>query len=183
LVLMYDKSGSMGDPAEGGDPALKWFPVNTGMKAFFTDPKSAGYNASLQFFPAPGDVAATCSAAYATPLVPMTSLAQSTPLVSALDHASPQGGTPTLPALTGALTYAAQVAKANPDEKTVVVLVTDGEPGMVVNGQIAPGCTNNDISHVAAAAQTAVKATPSIPTYVIGVGQQLTSLNQIAAAG
>src|SRR5215813_10337564 len=34
LVLMYDKSGSMGDPAEGGDPALKWFPVNTGMKAF-----------------------------------------------------------------------------------------------------------------------------------------------------
>src|SRR5579859_6555657 len=49
LVIMYDKSGSMGNPAEGGDPALKWNPVNTGMKAFFTDPKSAGYNASLQF--------------------------------------------------------------------------------------------------------------------------------------
>ena len=183
LVLMYDKSGSMGDPAEGGDPTLKWFPVNTGMKAFFTDPASAGYNASLQFFPAPGDVTATCSAPYATPLVPLTSLAQSAPLVTALDKAAPQGGTPTLPALTGALAYAAQTAKARPDEKTVVVLVTDGLPGMVVNGQLAPGCTNNDITHVAATAQAAFQASPSIPTYVIGVGSELTSLNQIAAAG
>jgi hypothetical protein len=183
LVIMYDKSGSMGDPAEGGNPNLKWIPVNTGMKAFFTDPASAGYNASLQFFPAPGDVTATCGAAYATPLVPLTSLAQSAPLVSALDAAKPQGGTPTLPALTGAISYAEATAKSRPDEKTVVVLITDGEPGMMVNGTFQAGCSNNDISHVAAAAQTATQAAPPIPTYVIGVGQQLTSLNQIAASG
>ncbi len=152
LVLMYDKSGSMGDPAEGGDPKVKWIPVNTGMKAFFADPASSGYNASLQFFPAPGDITATCDAAYASPLVPLTSLGQSQSLVAALDKASPQGGTPTLPALEGAIAYAKQTAAARPDEKTVVVLVTDGEPGLMVNGVFAPGCTNNDITHVAAAA-------------------------------
>ena len=63
LIQMYDKSGSMGDPAEGGDPNQRWIPVNTGMKAFFTDPASAGYNASLQFFPAPGDAASVAAQA------------------------------------------------------------------------------------------------------------------------
>jgi hypothetical protein len=185
LVLMYDKSGSMGDPAEGGDPNQKWIPVNTGMKAFFSDPASAGYNASLQFFPAPGDVTATCGAAYATPLVPLTSLGTPAALISALDAAKPQGGTPTLPALQGAITYATATAKSNPDEKTVVVLITDGEPGMMVNGTFQAGCSNNDISHIAATAQTANAAAPPIPTYVIGVGSSfdVTNLNQIAAAG
>jgi hypothetical protein len=185
LVLMYDKSGSMGDPAEGGNPALKWIPVNTGMKAFFTDPASAGYNASLQFFPAQGNVAATCGANYATPLVPLTPLTQSGPLVAALDAASPQGGTPTKPALDGAITYATQTAKANPDERTVVVLITDGEPGMMVSGTFAPGCANNDIAHIAAAAQAAVAASPSILVYVIGVGTDfdVANLNTVAAAG
>src|SRR6478736_4381753 len=42
LVIMYDKSGSMGNPSEGGDPNVKWIPVNAGMKSFFSDPRSAG---------------------------------------------------------------------------------------------------------------------------------------------
>lgn len=183
LVIMYDKSGSMGDPAEGGDPNVKWIPVNAGMKAFFSDPKSSGYSASLQFFPAPGNVAATCGADYQDPLVPLTPLAKSAALAGALDAASPQGGTPTLPALEGAIAYAKATIAARPDEKTVVVLVTDGEPGMVVNGQVAPGCANNDVAHVSAAANAAFAATPSIPTYVIGVGPDLQALDGIAAQG
>ena len=183
LVIMYDKSGSMGDPAEGGDPKAKWIPVNTGMKAFFADPASSGYNASLQFFPAPGDMQTTCGAGYDHPLVPLTSLASSAPLAGALDSASPQGGTPTLPALQGAIKYAQQTIAARPEEKTVVVLVTDGEPGLYVNGQMVPGCANNDIGHVAAAAQDAFTAATSVPTYVIGVGSSLTKLDAIAAAG
>jgi hypothetical protein len=183
LVIMYDKSGSMGDPAEGGDPKAKWIPVNTGMKAFFSDPASSGYNASLQFFPAPGDMNATCGASYDQPLVPLTSLATSAPLANALDAASPQGGTPTLPALEGAIKYAQQTIAARPDEKTVVVLVTDGEPGLYVNGQMVPGCSGNDIAHVASAAQAAYQASTSVPTYVIGVGSALTSLDAIASAG
>ena len=183
LVLMYDKSGSMGDPAEGGNPVLKWIPVNAGMKAFFADSASAGYNASLQFFPAPGDITATCGAAYDQPLVPLTSLAAGAALAAALDAAEPQGGTPTLPALLGAISYAQKTSAARPDEKTVVVLVTDGEPGLMVNGQFGPGCVNNDISHVASAARDAFQASTSIPTYVIGVGTSLTKLESIATAG
>ncbi len=183
LVIMYDKSGSMGDPAEGGNPALKWVPVNTGMKAFFADPASSGYSASLQFFPAPGDITATCSAPYATPLVALTSLGQNQSLVTALDHAMPQGGTPTLPALQGAIAYAQQTSQTRPEEKTVVVLVTDGEPGLMVNGTFAPGCANNDVAHVAAAAADAYKGTPAIPTYVVGVGTSLQKLDAVAAAG
>ncbi len=183
LVLMYDKSGSMGNPQEGGDAATKWVPVNTGMKAFFADPKSSGYAASLQFFPAPGDLATTCSADYATPLVPLTSLASSKPLASALDATSPQGGTPTLPALQGAIAFAKRTAQARADEKTVVVLVTDGEPGVWQNGQLQPGCANNDVSHVADAARDAFSASPSIPTYVIGVGPSLGKLDAVAKAG
>jgi hypothetical protein len=183
LVIMYDKSGSMGNPAEGGDPNLKWIPVNAGMKAFFSDAKSFGYNASLQFFPAPGGISQTCGADYTDPLVPLTPLASNKPLESALDGASPAGGTPTLPALEGAIAYAKKTIAARPDEKTVVVLVTDGEPGMMVNGSMAPGCSNNDIAHVAQAANDAFTASPSIPTYVIGVGQQLTALETIAQQG
>ena len=183
LVLMYDKSGSMGDPLEGGDPKVKWIPVNTGMKAFFSDPASSGYNASLQFFPAPGDIAATCGAAYASPLVPLTSLGQSQSLITALDKAAPQGGTPTLPALQGAIAYAKQTTAARPEEKTVVVLVTDGEPGLMVNGVFSPGCDNNDIAHVSAAAAAAYNGTPQIPTYVVGVGSSLQKLDAIAKAG
>lgn len=183
LIMMYDKSGSMGDPLEGGDPNVKWIPVNTGMKAFFADPLSAGYNASLQFFPAPGDLDATCNFSYANAKVPLTSLSKSAPLISALDAAEPQGGTPTLPALTGAIAYAQKIAGQNPDEKTVVVLVTDGEPGLQINGQFQAGCTNNDIQHVAEMAKAGVTGAPSIPTYVIGVGPSLDNLNQVASAG
>ncbi len=183
LVIMYDKSGSMGDPAEGGDPSTKWVPVNAGMKAFFSDPASAGYSASLQFFPAPGNLAATCNFAYSQPKVPLTSLTVSAPLTRALDAATPQGGTPTLPALRGALSYAQQVAAQQPDAKTVVVLVTDGEPGLQIDGKFVEGCANNDIRNVADAARTSAAGSPAIPTYVIGVGPSLDKLNEVAAAG
>ena len=51
LIVLFDKSGSMGDRAEGFDPSVKWTPVTTAMKAFFSDPKSLGISASLEFFP------------------------------------------------------------------------------------------------------------------------------------
>src|SRR5262249_35072663 len=154
-----------------------------GMKAFFTDPASGGYNASLQFFPLPGDVEATCKADYTTPQVPLTPLTTATPLVTALDTAKPWGGTPTLPALKGAIAYAQNLNKTKPDEKAVVVLVTDGEPGMLIDGQFVPGCADNDVQHVVDAAKAAHAAAPSLNTYVIGVGPSLDKLNAVAAAG
>ena len=181
LVFMYDKSGSMGDPAEGGDPTVKWNPLGVGMTAFWADPQSKGINASLQFFPADGALDATCAAPYAMPKVALTPDASQ--ILTAITSTKPQGGTPTLPALDGAIAYAQQIATTRPTEKAAVVLVTDGDPGFYVNGQFVAGCANNDIAHVATAAKAAFAATPSIPTYVIGVGPSLQNLDAIAAAG
>jgi hypothetical protein len=184
IVFMYDKSGSMGDTQNGGfDPNLKWVPVSTGMKSFFGDPASSTMNASLQFFPLGGDLTEVCGYDYAAPKVALAPLTNTAPFVSAIDQTAPNGGTPTLPALDGAIKYAKQVAAQRPSEKTMVVLITDGEPGFAQNGQFVAGCPNNDIPHIAEVARGAAQGTPSIPTYVIGVGPRLDNLNAIAAAG
>lgn len=124
-----------------------------------------------------------CTYSYATPLVPLTPFANATVLNSAIDATQPAGGTPTLPAIQGAIAYAQQVAQAHPLDKAVVVLATDGDPGFGINGQFTPGCTDNDIPHVAAVAQAALGGTPPISTYVIGVGPDLQNLDAIAMAG
>jgi hypothetical protein len=182
LVFMYDSSGSMGNADDGFDPALKWQPVSTGMKAFFADPISHSLNASLQFFPLGGDLTSVCGYDYATPSVPLTPLTNPAPFFSAIDAKAPKGGTPTLPALTGAIHYASRVAQER-KEKAAVVLVTDGEPGFFDNGAVQPGCANNTVAAVALAARTAAAATPPVPTYVIGVGPALEKLEAVAAAG
>jgi hypothetical protein len=181
LVFIYDRSGSMGDPAEGGDPNVKWIPLTAGMTAFFGDPGSKGINASLEFFPLGGSLDSVCAYDYSSPKVPLTS--DTTQVISAIQATQPQGGTPTLPALQGAVKYAQGVAAQHPDEKTAVVLVTDGEPGFYQNGQSIPGCTNNDVAHVASTAQVSYVGQPSIPVYVIGVGPDLGNLNVIAQSG
>jgi hypothetical protein len=185
LVMVYDKSGSMGDSATGFDAAQRWIPVNTGMKQFFADPYSKTVRASLQFFPLSDDnIQTACAHPYAIPAVPLTSAADPA-FGAALDRTMPSGGTPTLPALEGGIAYAKEVAASRPDDKTVVVLVTDGEPGFwdPQKNAYVPGCPNNDVVHVATAAKAAREGAPSIPTYVVGVGPKLESLNAVAAAG
>ena len=192
LVFMFDKSGSMGDSATGFDPQKRWVPVSTGLKQFFADPYSNTLRASMQFFPQgdlpnPSDTEAQdvqqeCSYDYATPKVALTQ-ASDAALVSAIDSMKPGGGTPTLPALQGALAYAKQVAADRPGDKTAVVLVTDGEPGYYMSGQFQPGCADNTVAGAAAAAKQGFEGTPAIPTYVIGVGPKLDNLDTIAQAG
>jgi hypothetical protein len=82
---------------------------------------------------------------------------------------SPGGGTPTLPALTGAIQYAQSVQKASPGNKVAAVLVTDGEP-------------NDCNSSVNAVASEASSAASTIPTFVIGIGNA-GNLDAIAQAG
>jgi hypothetical protein len=187
LVVLYDKSGSMGNPQENAsfDPQKRWIPVGTALKAFVTDPTSTGISASLTFFPLDGDINVACGGDYKTTRVKLTPLAAGggAAIAAAIDATTPSGGTPTLPALQGAIAYAKEVAAQRPGEKTSVVLQTDGYPGLLVNGQFGPGCADNDIAHIAAAADAAFKGTPSVSTYVIGVDAALTDLNTIAAAG
>ncbi|WP_394822161.1 hypothetical protein [Pendulispora albinea] len=185
LVIMYDRSGSMGDPNNKPpfDPNLKWNPVGQGMTTFLSDPGSVTLNASLQFFPVGETIEEVCSYDYGKPGVTLTPLTQSNSFVDAIQKTKPQGGTPTLPALQGAIKYAKGIATQKPSDTTVVVLVTDGEPGISVDDRFSEGCTNNDIPHVAAAARDALRNTPSVRTYVIGVGPSLEKLDAIAVAG
>jgi hypothetical protein len=186
LVFMYDKSGSMGDNVNSSfDPNLKWNPVNAGMKGFFADPYSSTLRASLQFFPENDiTIQTACDFAYGTPQVALT-MASDPAFVTTLDQTKPEGGTPTLPALQGAIAYAKDTAAARPTDKTAVVLVTDGEPGFwdAAQNAFVPGCPDNDVAHVTAAAKAAFEGTPSIPVYVVGVGPSLDKLNEVAAAG
>jgi von Willebrand factor type A domain len=160
LVFMIDRSGSMSQD-------MKWPTVVSGLESFFADPASAGISASVQFFENDQD---ECDvSAYQTPAVAITSL-PSTIFASTINTYSPNGGTPTEPALGGAIAYAQQQQAANPGTKVAVVLATDG----------VPNDCNSTVDNVAAEAQ-AVAST--IPTYVIGVGDQLQSLDQIAMGG
>jgi hypothetical protein len=168
LVFMFDRSGSMSDleASDGGPKQSKWAACSAGLDAFFADPSSAGILASLQFFMLPDE----CNAdAYAVPQVPMTPLPNATVFASAIAATTPNGETPTVPALQGALKYAAQTEQGNPGAKVAVVLVTDGEPH---------GCN----STIMEAADAASAAATSTPTYVVGIGK-VKNLDALAMAG
>jgi hypothetical protein len=112
---------------------------------------------------------------YSTPEVPIALLPGVAPtIVNSVNGHSPNGNTPTRPALEGAHAYAGPWAAAHPDRKTIVVLATDGDPTQ---------CSANSVQDVANVAANAFAANPSVMTFVIGVGSSLTSLNSIAAAG
>lgn len=113
---------------------------------------------------------------YAKPVVGIAPLpGVGTAINSAIAGQQPTGdSTPTDAALHGAIEYAEQWAGAHPDDITIVVLATDGEPN---------NCNPNTIQTVAARAAQGVSNKPSIKTFVIGVGSSLTSLNAIAQSG
>ena len=124
-------------------------------------------------------------------------------LTTSLGQHTPDGYTPTGPALKGAIQYAQQYAKAHAGHKLAVVLVTDGLPLAftdyfdTASGIIHPGfprteCNPSDIAGiagVAAAGATPRAGTPAVPTFVIGVASNVelssigSKLNQIATGG
>jgi hypothetical protein len=166
LAFLLDKSGSMGDGVNG-DPLLKWQPVTDALDAFFQDPASKSVKASLTFFPAPSDI---CNSdAYYTPAVPMRALPELS-FGTAMDQVMPGGNTPTLPAVTGMIQYVDDTRASFPAERYAIVLVTDGEPDTC----------NSSVNNVAL---ELAKVAGVTPTYVIGVGQSLASLDQLAMSG
>jgi hypothetical protein len=178
MVIMLDQSGSMGAQISGG---TKWSMVAYALDSFLNEPGSAGIGVALQFFslPLPGQTTPTdamfsCTASdYATPAVPMAVLPGNAANVTGSIAAHvPSGPTPTNTALEGVMTYARAWAAVNPTHRVVIVLATDAEPH---------GCqATPTVIDIASAAHA---GTPSIATYVIGVGQFLTALNDFARAG
>ena len=104
----------------------------------------------------------SCDAtAYAKPAADIATLPDAAAsIVASIDAQTPQGNTPTAPALTGAIQRASDWAKAHPDHRVITVLATDGIPTR---------CSPTDIDSVSQIARAGVTATPSINTFVIGV--------------
>ncbi len=196
LVFMIDRSGSMVEVDDDDVSALRWNPVVSGLTSFFGDAASANVSASLAFFPKNEitvsnrscqrnrdcrsgescsnnvciDVEMACDAsAYAQQVVPMTQLPSATPFASAFTATRPSGGTPTAPALSGAIAAAKAVKDAG--KNVAVVLATDGQPN---------NCSSS-VSAVEAAA--AAGLADGIRTYVIGVGPSTGNLNSFASNG
>ena len=204
MYLMIDKSGSM--------QGANWTAVTSALKTFVDQPSTAGIGVGLQYFPLDSGVQCavvfcandaacgpaacgpctppplpgfpgTCSGAggsscdvgmYAKPAVIIQNLPGVAPVIkSSLDNTSPTGGTPTSAALDGAITYTKQWMTMNPNAVGVVVFATDGEPS---------DC-DTDLAVINGIAAAGLNGTPSVKTYVIGVGSLLTALNGIAAAG
>ena len=188
LYFMVDITGSMNcavpdkkGPActanpPGGAPITgesRWTVVSAALKKFVGDPKNQGLGVGINFFPNPMNICRV--ATYATPLVEIGPLSTTGQMISnAIDLQEPDGQTPTVASLTAAVRHAAAWATAHPTHRVAVVYATDGYP---------MGCNNDSIEGAAQEAKAAFAATPSIPTYVLGVGPNLADLNSIAMNG
>jgi hypothetical protein len=157
----------------------KWTHVRGALKVFVQNPNYANMGVSLQFFP----VRQQCNVAlYGVPDVAMQVLPEVAPaFTSAVDAQRMSGGTPLVQVLQGMLGYLRGWAGDHPGRKPVIVLATDGIPDDTCSGSdIDPP---NSLENAVALAKNAYTGQPSIPVFVIGVGEELSALNGIAEAG
>lgn len=185
LLILLDQSGSM--TLEGD----RWDPTTLALKTFITNPKSSGLGVGLQYFPLGAskteDPAICVPANYVTPDVRIATLpANAPPLTGSIDahhFTAAEGdnathwGTPTLPAVEGALQYLETYQAANPERAVYLLLATDGKPSKL--------CPGNDIDGIAAVIAAAAAKTPPIRTFVIGIGliDRLTALAEAGGTG
>ena len=162
IYVMMDESASMIFPVD------LWTPTSSALNQFFASPEAAGISVGIAFFSGGCDIPA-----YQPPVVAVGELpGNAAALQMALANRFPGPGTATEPAVRGALAFAKQRAADNPDRKQVVLLVTDGEPASC-------GAT---VESTSVAAAEGLMTDPSIPTYVLGLGN-INGLNQMAVAG
>lgn len=202
IFIMMDQSGSMNDVLSGGGTG--WEAAKSAFNAFLSSNTMAGVGVGIQYFPLlkecsthaecdlegqpdtgacssgkcvfPGSLCDT--GLYGTPDVPIAALpGVQTAITASLDAHSPLGGTPMGVALSGALAHAKSWAAAHTDRSTIVLLATDGLP------EPSDPCEPKTIPGVADIAEAGIAADPKIPTYVVGVGNELDALNTIAVAG
>lgn len=206
MYIMLDQSGSMSGELSNGD--TQWEAVTAALTSFVEQPGAAGISVGIQYFPLDGNLqcpvvpfcwldadcepcgpcdipmpgmAGVCAgdescdiAVYSTPEVPIAPLpGVAGAIVNSMAAHGPTGGTPTSAALQGAIDHAIGWNSGNPDFKVIVVLATDGNP---------TDC-DTDLNNINAIAAAGANGVPQILTFVIGVGDELTALNGIAAAG
>jgi hypothetical protein len=184
LYLMIDNRGSM-DMVDIGQTVTRWDNVAQAIPAFANDPLNAGTMVGLDFFPevspSDGGPVTSCDVVDYTmtnvpvDMIPGPNNAQSDALVAAVQGRARAGGSPTTPALTGALQAAKVWQMAHPDRALSVVFLTDGQPTSCGGTNTVPGA--------AAVAQMYASGLPPIRTYVLGIGPDTGNLDSIAAAG
>jgi len=175
MIVVLDKSGSMCEYTQNTNPrdcnntSSKWKVVTKALETFFRSFESAEITVSLIAFPNGNE----CSAAtYQTPIERQKLPLGADALVAKMNGLSPNGSTPTTPAAQGAVAYAKTVDTALAGKgKTVIVFATDGLP---------QDCNGNTI---AAAGNAVATVSSTIKSYVIGVGNLLTPLNELAVKG
>ncbi|MDI3291686.1 vWA domain-containing protein [Polyangium sp. 15x6] len=179
MFVQFDRSGSM-------TTNDRWGKTTGALKAFFSDPASAGIGVALRFWehfkPVTGCDDTNCSIdACAVPLVPLAKLTtasaptdtQEQKLLNEINNTLPAADTPLLPALAGAEKWAKAYQQANPNQQTVVVFVTDGYPNSC-------GSDSNTIAGYAEDAFT----NAGVLTYAIGIQDANVALmNLIAQKG
>jgi hypothetical protein len=181
LYIMWDSSGSM-ETVDPGQTVSRWENLKQAMPTFLNDPANAGMQIGLDFFPEGGNQPSCNVNDYTMANVPVNFIpgmggAQNTALINAINTRMPQGGTPTTPALTGALQQAKAWQIAHPERSINVLFMTDGEPSG------CGGTAASQINAAAAVAQQYANGMPSIKTYVLGVGPATGPLDAIAAGG
>jgi hypothetical protein len=171
MVIGLDTSFSM-------DFDSKWTNVRSALEAFVQNPAYAELGIGLQFFPIRKQCSVPDYQALAVGLDLEPHVAA--PITQALEAQQMAGGTPMVPLLQGLTAYLRQHAKSG--RKPVVVLATDGVPDDTCLSPVSGELPNTLDNAIAVAAQ-ALAGTPSIPTFVIGVGTELSALDGIAKAG
>ncbi len=192
IYIMFDQSASMNcsidavqqngqwpqDLCNGSNPRIN--PVRQAVDQFLNDPASAGISVGIGYFGYMPIGQTSCNPAdYAGTAVPIGALPGNANALSAsLNAVQPTGETPTGAAIRGACSNLGQWHESNPGYKQVLLFVTDGVP----EAPSSRDC-NPSIQDASAAAAECLDGDPRIETYVLGVGQALGNLNQIAAAG
>jgi len=173
FYFVVDKSTSMN--ADAG-MQTRWTAMVNALNTFVRSPSSAGLGAGLNLFPKSMGNTTLCGINdYLTPVVPIGLLPGVAPqIATALTGQTLLRSTPTRPALEGSLSYARAEKMARATRDVAVVLVTDGQPTQ---------CSNNSATAAATVARSFFTGSPSVRTYVLGIGPSVNNLNAIAQAG
>jgi hypothetical protein len=160
-----------------------WTAVTSALETFVESPDAAGLGIGIGYFGLhpPGRTPidplspGSCDPSdYSRPEVPVEVLprAKQAILDSLMRH-TPGGAAPTEPALVGAVQYAIQRRLKDPLRRTLVVLITGGEP---------QGCMGSDLTTVSQVAAAGAAANPQILSFVVDVGN-VGTLDSVALAG
>ena len=183
--IMMDRSDSMAEMLPN-DGVTRWEAIREAISSFVNDPdaEEAQIRLGISFFNRTGGYLPEIDCdlkRYSAPDVAIGSIAETgEDILGHIDSYAADdltGQTPLLPALQGALEYAEQWNSSSDSlgRPTVVILVTDG---------VSTVCQEEPtVQEVAALAESYARHDPPIRTFVVGTGDAVGNLQQIAIRG